>query len=328
MLLVMVTTVYLVGTIFQPYGSPDREVSFIIRKGESLSDITKVFIERRLIRSPNVFKWYSIIFGKDKHYKSGSYRICGKISLFQISNLLENGSDLLIKITIPEGWQMTKIFSSLETHGIGRSDVYQALSRNRDFISSFNLPPETKILEGFLFPDTYSFSQITTEKQVISAMVQNFIKKVPADYANLAVNVGLSYYQAVILAAIIEKETGAAKERRLISSVFHNRLRKKMKLQTDPTVIYGIKNYDGNITRKLLRMKTPYNTYVIHGLPPTPIANPGLASLMAAVKPQKTNYLYFVAMGNGKHRFSVSYREHNKAVIRYQKRRRKNYRSY
>ena len=153
----------------------------------------------------------------------------------------------------------------------------------------------------------------------------------PEDLEERGKSVNLSFYKAVILASIIEKETGAVEERKLISSVFHNRLKKKMRLATDPTVIYGIKNFDGDLTKKQLRTKTPYNTYRIRGLPPTPIANPGAEALRASVDPAETEYLYFVAKGNGRHKFSATLREHNAAVNKYQRRERKpteRYRSY
>ena len=159
-------------------------------------------------------------------------------------------------------------------------------------------------------------------------MIKTFLRNIPKDYEQLANKVGLTYYEALILASIIEKETSIASERRIISSVFHNRLTKNMRLQTDPTVIYGIKNFDGNLTRRQLRTKTPYNTYIVEGLPPTPICNPGLASLMAAVQPVSTSYLFFVAKGDGTHKFTTNYRDHYRWVRKFQKGRRTNYRSF
>ncbi len=322
------TLVYLIGTIFHPLGPENRDTTLIVNQGDSLNRITRKLSQKNVIRSSSVFKWYSIVLNKNRLYKSGVYQIKGRISISQLSTLLAKGSDQLTRITIPEGWSKKEIFNYLDKRGIGDSKRYHKLSVDKNFIRRLNLPVELTTLEGFLFPDTYQFSKTTREKSVLSIMVRNFLKRMPKNYEKMAARVGLDYYQSIILAAIIEKETGAANERTLISSVFHNRLKKKMKLQTDPTVIYGIKNFDGNLTRKLLRKKSPYNTYIIFGLPPTPIANPGLSSIYAAIQPAKTEYLYFVAMGNGQHKFSSNYRDHNQAVTRFQKRRLRNYRSY
>jgi UPF0755 protein len=159
-------------------------------------------------------------------------------------------------------------------------------------------------------------------------MVETFFRKIPNDYEQQAKKVKLTFYEAVILASIIEKETSVAEERKLVASVFHNRLQSNMRLQTDPSVIYGIDNFDGNLTRKQLRANNPYNTYVHFDLPPTPIANPGLDSLIAAVQPSATDYLYFVAKGDGTHEFTSNYRDHKSAVGKYQKRRNNRYRSF
>lgn len=234
----------------------------------------------------------------------------------------------MLSVTFPEGLRMSEMFILLKRQNYDNKGKYKEIVNNPNFIRSLNLPAKTPSLEGFLFPETYKFAKDTSEKTILKTMVGTFLKKVPADYAIEAQKVGLTYYEALILASIIEKETGAANERRLIASVFHNRLKLNMKLQTDPTVIYGIKDFDGNLTRKLLRTRTPYNTYTNHGLPPTPIANPGLESLNAAVNPEQSDYLYFVAKGDGTHEFSTNYGDHKRAVTKYQKRRRKEYRSF
>jgi UPF0755 protein len=160
-------------------------------------------------------------------------------------------------------------------------------------------------------------------EQIISAMVNRFRSVFSTEWVERAQELGFTVGQIVTLASIIEKETGAAFERPIISSVFHNRLQKKMRLESDPTVIYGIKNFDGNLTRKHLRTHTPYNTYKIRGLPAGPIANPGRASLEAALYPEKTVFLYFVSKRDTTHYFSTSLKEHNLAVRKYQLKRKK-----
>ncbi|MDP6626047.1 MAG: endolytic transglycosylase MltG, partial [Nitrospinota bacterium] len=178
-------------------------------------------------------------------------------------------------------------------------------------------------LEGYLFPDTYYFEKKISDYDILKKMVDAFRKKIMIQEIMVeAKKSNLSLHEIVTLASVIEKETGKEEERPLISAVFHNRLRKKMRLQSDPTVIYAIRNFDGNLRKKDLRIDSPYNTYRYAGLPPGPIANPGLSSIKTAMQPAKANYLYFVSKKDGEHKFSSTLKEHNQAVLKYQKRRR------
>ncbi len=317
------------GALMLPTGGrSDQTVSIEIKKGESLSRIATALEKRKLVLSGPLFKWGSIFLGKRKSIKSGEYEIKGIISTFSLIRQLSKGTTVLKKVTIPEGFRMVEIFRLLSKSRLGTTKEYLKYSTRRSFIQSLGLGKKIVSLEGFLFPETYLFSKNTPAKIVLRTMVKAFFENVPKDYGDRAKSVGLTYYEAIILASIIEKETGSSSERKLIGSVFHNRLNQNMKLQTDPTVIYGIKDFNGNLTRKQLRAPTPYNTYEVKGLPPTPIACPGLASLMAAVHPEKTDYLFFVAKGDGTHKFTSNYRDHDAAVTKYQKRRRKNYKSF
>jgi UPF0755 protein len=327
--LAIITATWLSIEIFFPFPkSNSQSIPFNIEKGESLSKISQNLSQIGVIRNKHLFKWTTILFGKGKLIKIGNYLIQPKISVYQLINLLIRGRTIMLQVTIPEGLRMSEIFELLKRKGYKNNGKYQAVVNDKQFLKSLNVPNNIKMLEGFLFPDTYKISQRASEKIIIKTLVNTFLKRIPIDFAEQAKAANLSYYEAIIMASIIEKETGSADERTIISSVFHNRLRKNMKLQTDPTVIYGIANFDGNLTKRQLREGNPYNTYTNFGLPPTPIANPGLESLLAAVKPAKTKYLYFVAKGNGKHKFSVNYRSHVNAVRKYQKRRKKDYRSF
>jgi UPF0755 protein len=185
-------------------------------------------------------------------------------------------------------------------------------------------PQAQPTLEGYLFPDTYHLFREMDPEEVIHMMVNQFKKVFGPDLANRASELGISESEAVILASIIEKETPLPEEKALVSSVFHNRLKKKIPLQSDPTVIYGIKNFNGNLTKEDLMRHTPYNTYLVPGLPPTPICNPGRDSLLAAVHPAPVPYLYFVSKNDGSHFFSSDIEEHNRAVLKYQKNLKKN----
>jgi len=312
-----------------PYGSDSREkVLIIIQKGEGLSKITRKLGNEQLVYSAFLFKWSSFILGKSKNFKRGEYHLKGRSSMLELIKILDKGSNIRVRVTIPEGLQMKEIFSILRKSELKNKGEYESYCFSRKFIDKFKYSKNSKTLEGFLFPETYLFATDTSERTILKTMVKTFNTNIPKNYEQQARKNGLTFYEAIILASIIEKETSVSSERNIIASVFHNRLKKNMKLQTDPTVIYGIKNFDGNLTRKQLKTKTPYNTYVNHGLPPTPIANPGLESLIAAVQPADTEFIFFVAKGDGTHKFTTNYKEHKKAVYEFQKRRKNKYKSY
>ena len=209
-----------------------------------------------------------------------------------------------------------EISAFVETAEFCKKKQFIDLCHDKSFILSLGIKATT--LEGYLFPDTYFFPKHTPCETVITTMVAHFNKIFTEEWQALAKTMGFSVHDIVTLASIIEKETGDAQERPLISSVFHNRLKKNMRLESDPTVIYGIKNFDGNIKKKHLKMVTQYNTYQIKGLPMGPIANPGAKSLQAALYPAQTEYLFFVSKKDTTHKFSKTIQEHNKAVRKYQ----------
>lgn len=319
-----------IGFLFVPWwGSAEKQIEFEIEHGSHLKQISDKLEEHQLAGSTS-FYLAARITGRYKSFKSGYYQIEDKQSLWSLMNLLQSGKSRLVSVTVVEGLRNKEIFTRLRASGLLYTKGYESLHRSQSYLEKQGLPKNAGNLEGFLFPETYKLSINLNPEDTLAVMVKMFFQKLPENYIEKAKKVGLSFYQAVILASIIEKETGAAHERPLISSVFHNRMQKGMRLQTDPTVIYGIRNFNGNLTRKHLRTYTPYNTYRIKGLPPTPIASPGYHSLLAAVEPAKSKYLYFVAKGNGEHYFSSTLKEHNRAVNKYQKqpRNRKNYRSY
>ncbi|TMB13955.1 MAG: endolytic transglycosylase MltG, partial [Deltaproteobacteria bacterium] len=193
------------------------------------------------------------------------------------------------------------------------------LLEDRRFLASEDLPPEGA--EGYLFPDTYTFPLATPQARILRGMIHRFREVTGVDFARRAADLGLTEQQAVTLASLIESETGREQERRLVAAVFLNRLHIGMPLQSDPTVLYGRPGHDRTITHADLHRPTPYNTYTIPGLPPTPIANPGRAALEAAVDPAPVDYLYFVGRGDGTHEFSRTLAAHATAVARYQRQR-------
>jgi len=199
-------------------------------------------------------------------------------------------------------------------------DRFLSLLQDPALIRSLGL--RVPSLEGYLLPETYAFPKSATEEQVIRKMVHDMLAFFDEKKKQRAAALGMTLHQVLILASIIEKEAGVPEERPLISSVYHNRLKRGMRLQSDPTVIYGLRHFDGNLRRRDLQRESPYNTYLHRGLPPTPIANPGKGSILAALFPAKTPYLYFVSRNDRTHAFSITLAEHERAVNRYQRRRR------
>jgi UPF0755 protein len=218
---------------------------------------------------------------------------------------------------VKEGASIWEIGQLLQQVGILPRAEFEAILTDPAALKDAGI--EGASFEGYLFPETYQFPRNTRPQKIVSTMVEQLDKIWKPEWNARLTELGMTKHQILTLASIIEKETGSADEQPLISSVFHNRLKKKMKLQADPTVIYGIPNFNGNLTKEDLGTPTPYNTYVIEGLPPGPIANPGKKAIEAALYPANTEYLYFVADGQGKHIFSENLENHNQAVNDYQK---------
>ncbi len=292
-----------------------------IRPGEGFGTITARLQEKGLIRTPFKFRLYARFSGYHTQLKAGEYELSGQMSPRQILATLKGGKVRLYRVTIPEGYRLSQIAETVETAGFGNAGEFLRLANDPEVARSAGIEAQT--LEGYLFPDTYYFPRGQQPQAVIAAMLKRFQAAFTDQWRARAGEIGLSLHEVVTLASIIEKETGDPAERPLISSVFHNRMRKGMRLETDPTVIYGIKDFNGNLTRKDLRTPTPYNTYVIKGLPPGPIASPGAAALEAALYPAETDYLFFVSRRDRTHQFSTNWKDHNRAVREYQLRRRK-----
>jgi len=237
--------------------------------------------------------------------------------MVEILEQLAGGHVVTHEVSLPEGFTAVQIADRLAAAELVDRDAF--LARVRDPATAVALGVEGDSLEGYLFPETYRFARGLAPQDVARAMVEQF-HRVWRDLEPRARERGLSMREVVTLASIIEKETGVAGERPLIASVFLNRMRQGMRLETDPTVIYGIADFDGNLRRRdLENAANPYNTYRIAGLPPGPIASPGAAALRAVVEPAQTSFLYFVSRNDGSHTFSTTYAEHLAAVNRYQR---------
>jgi UPF0755 protein len=236
----------------------------------------------------------------------------------EILSKLLNGQVLLHLLTIPEGLTITQIADVVSQQGLTDRVEFLRLAKDREFIMSLGIKAET--LEGYLYPDTYKFPRPIKAREVLVAMVEQLRQEVGPDLLARIQELKMTMHEVLTLASVIEKETGSGGERPEISAVFHNRLKKHIPLQSDPTVIYGLPAFDGNLHKKDLSSPSPYNTYRVQGLPPGPIANPGIQAIRATLYPSDSRSLYFVSRNDGTHQFSATLIEHNKAVEKYQKR--------
>jgi len=296
----------------------DRDLFFTVSSGQSLAAVAQTLHRDGLIADPLAFRVLARWHGQGRKIQAGSYRFAaGRYQPGAVLKILVEGRVELVQCTLPEGMTALEVVRRCSAAGIGQVERYRVLFSDRDFLNALGVDA----LEGYLFPETYRFAPGVSESSVLTTMVTEMRRHLDNSLLTAAAEQGLNELQLLTLASIIQKEAGNVDEMSLISAVFHNRLKRGMLLQADPTVIYGLGNFDGNLTRTHLRTPTPYNTYVHRGLPPGPIANPGLDALRAAAYPADESYLYFVATGNGAHYFSKTLKEHNQAVRRYQLRR-------
>jgi UPF0755 protein len=296
-----------------PFG-PSAETFVEVVPGSTTTRIAQQLESAGVVRSQYAFDLLRWI--KRGKLKAGEYRFDRPAPLTEVYDRIARGDVYTIAVTVPEGSSIFDVATRLEQAGIGtRQQFLDAQTRLAQLVA--DLDPAAKSLEGYLFPDTYRFPRKATPQQIASAMVRRF--RVVAAELGLRENV----HEVVTMASLVERETAIASERPLIASVFENRLAKRMPLMTDPSVIYGLQTEDlwrGQIYASDLRRDTPYNTYLHPGLPPGPIANPGMPSLRAAMNPAHTTYLYFVAAGanpQGKSLFASTIEEHNQNVSGY-----------
>jgi UPF0755 protein len=292
-------------------------LQFSISAGSSLRSASAQMVDAGVIRSAFSFELLTRIFGDPRNVKAGNYEVEKGITPLELIEKITRGTNAALAITFVEGWnfrQMRKVLDenpALSHETVGLSDV--------DVLQRMGL--EESSPEGLFFPDTFHFSTGTSDLNILRRSYDLMQRHLAAQWAQRSPDLPLATpYEALTLASIVEKETGKAVERSIISAVFLNRLKLGMKLQTDPTVIYGLgETFDGNLRKHDLLSDTPYNTYTRVGMPPTPIAMPGLASLHAALHPAPTDALYFVAKGDGSSHFSRSFEEHDRAVTKYQR---------
>ena len=307
---------YLAYYAKSPLSIPSASQDVSIKANSGLSSIANQLVEQGVIKNKLLFIVLARLMGKEGSLQAGEYTLNANVTPYELLLSLSNGKTTQAKITFIEGKTFKDMLASLEKNPAVTNTV-QKLS-NADIMALINA--EQSHPEGMFFPDTYYFDRGT--KDIVLLKRAHEIMTTKLEQAWQGREQGLPYknsYEALIMASIVEKETGMASERPMIAGVFVNRMRIGMKLQTDPTVIYGMGDgFDGNIRRKDLRKDTNYNTYTRYGLPPTPIAMPSMAAIDAALHPAKTKALYFVGKGDGSHAFSNSLVEHNRAVAKYQ----------
>jgi len=279
--------------------------------------VAELLTERRLITNPLYFRIMGQLTQKDQKIKPGLYIFYTAMRPIEILDMLVSGKISQKEVIIREGQSDKDIAKILYQAGLGAEEDFLAATRDPILLHEFGIGAES--LEGYLFPDTYFIAYGSSSEDIIKQMVNRFKSRFNTLVAQKEITSELSQREIVILASIIDKETSAGAERPIISAVFHNRLRQGMRLQSDPTVIFGIPNFNGRLTRKNLMTPSDYNTYVIPGLPPGPIGNPGEAALAAAMAPAEVEYLYFVSKNDGTHYFSKTLEEHNNAVNKYQR---------
>jgi UPF0755 protein len=302
---------------FIPLNISEENASFEIDSGKNLEQITDQLIEMRVLKDSVRFKFFSYLFGKTESLKKGHYQIGKSITPYELLQILANGREMLFSIKFIEGTTFDDLILELKNNEYIKHEI---TSYTQDNILNL-ISADEKSAEGIFFPDTYYFYKNTSDIEILRNSYK--VMKEKSNYLWDKRDSDLPYkniYEALIMASIIEKEVGVKDEAPLIAGVFVNRLNINMPLQSDPTVIYGMRHrYDGNIRKTDLVEINSYNTYTQRGLPPSPIATPSLNSIIAALNPTKTDALYFVAKGDRTHQFSATLKEHNRAVREYQR---------
>ena len=291
--------------------------TFEVKQGASLNQVLSSLVQQDIVDTPLwVYKVYARLTSSQGTIKTGEYALDETLTAMTLLASIRNGKVIVRHIRFPEGWTFSMWRESFSAHPL----LDKKLAGYTDYSLMRLLGSEGTSPEGQFFPDTYTYQKGDTDISVLRRAHRRMQEVLAVEWDQRTEhNVFANPQEALILASIIEKETAWEPDRVRVASVFVNRLKKKMKLQTDPTVIYGIENFDGNLRRKDLRTATPYNTYIIPGLPPTPICNPGLNSIRAALQPGISNDYYFVARGDGSSEFSETLAQHNRAVTRFQK---------
>jgi UPF0755 protein len=306
----------IVGYAQKPPNTAPVEQAVIVQSGQGFKALSNLLYQKGMILHPVKFRLFARIKGHDKRIKAGEYMLSSAMTPKKILETMVDGKVYLHRLTIPEGYNLRQVAQAVGTAGLASEADFLKATTDPDLLNANGIDART--FEGYLFPDTYYFPRDVTSENIITTMVKRFWSVFNPEWKEQTKTLEMTIHQVITLASIIEKETAVAAERPIISSVFHNRLKRNMRLESDPTVIYGMGDYNGNITRKDLESPTRYNTYTMKGLPPGPISNTGAKAIEAALYPADTKFLYFVSRNNRTHHFSTNFRDHNRAVRKYQ----------
>jgi UPF0755 protein len=308
--------------LLAPYFAGASEGTFVnIPRGADTRAIADALADAGVLQHSLPFYLYVRWTGSGRHLQAGEYQFNTPATPTQVLDRIIRGDIYFVAVTVPEGLTAHETLEIVAGSGVGSLPEMTSLLARTDWLH--DLDPGAASLEGYLFPETYHFTRAARSEEIVKSMVGQFRTRYEKLARRFPPGPGWNAHRIVTLASLIEKESGKETERPLVASVFFNRLERGIPLACDPTIIYALKaagRYDGNIRKADLSLDSPYNTYVHPGLPPGPIANPGAASLEAAIHPANTDYLYFVSRNDGTHQFSSDYRAHSMAVLRYQKR--------
>jgi len=316
-LLILVLALFSVFRYFHsPYDRQHISRPFVIKNGETLHSVSFRLAQGGFLRYPALFAGYLTLKGLDQKIKAGYYMPHSSMTPLEILDTLITGLVSIQGITIPEGYTVEQIGLLLENEGIVEKSAILEASHDPDLLRTMKVSADS--MEGYLFPDTYQIYRGMTSEEIVRIMVRRFREVITPEMKKRCSEMGWDLHDVVTLASIIEKETPREDERPMIASVLMNRLKNGMHLQSDPTVIYCVSDFNGNLAKANLEEAILYSTYVFKGLPPGPISNPGLASIKATLYPARTPYLFYVSRNDGSHEFSVTMKDHNQAVSRYQ----------
>jgi UPF0755 protein len=285
-----------------------------IPTGSSFVKATEILSNAGLVKSKLLFYSLAAVKRAFRSIRAGEYEFSTSLSPLELVNKLIRGEIKYYRVTIHEDYSLKDVAARLKAYKLIDEEAFFELAYDEAFLSFVGI--QASSIEGYLFPDTYFLTRAMSTRQIMRTMVDRFWDKITPEMINMAAEKNLNPHQFVTFASLVGKETGYAAEKPLIAAVFYNRLKKKMPLQSDPTAVYDLKDFNGIVLRSHYRRESPYNTYIIRGLPPGPISNPGLDSFRAVLKPADVNYLYFVSQKDGTHFFSATLDEHNIATLR------------
>jgi len=308
--LVLATFIIVITMLYSINNRTINPTILTIEKGMSLSTVSQLLHQKNIIVSQDIFKAKVMLRGLASKIPTGKFLLEGKVSDSVLIDSIFYEGPIKLKLTIPEGLQSDQIFQNINLLLKTNYD-FKKYFNSKEIIQDFNI--KGKSLEGYLYPDTYYLYHDSSPDEIINILLTEFWKRFDKNLINRTNQLGLSVHQVVTLASIIEGEAMLSSERKTISSVYHNRLKINMKLQADPTIQYIIPGPPKTLSNRDLRIKSDYNTYQNYGLPPGPINNPGIESIIAALYPEDTNFLFFVAQGDGSHAFTTNEKDHEEA---------------